>query len=370
MKPLVSVVMSVYNGEKYLEEAINSILNQTFKDFEFIIINDCSTDRTSEILQSYNDVRIKIINNENNVGLTKSLNKGLKIARGQYVARMDADDISMPERLEKQVSFMVSCSEIGVLGTNAFQIGIHNQELGPIYPNCFPLKNEAIKKELEKGLNYIIHGSVMFRKMLLTQVTGYNPLYKVSQDYDLWLRMMDLTDFENFSERLYCWRVSPDNINSSKRYLQNASAVLALECYKGQTLSEKEISRRMREASDIDTMRDQWLKKLKEMKGSVFCMQVCGQNRDLTGIIQDTNRELPRGVPFLLFDLNYYRLLGIRCRSGILKGISHLFLYHNYAIFFTKNIKDSSLIEKFFLKIINTSSLLIVDNKFNYKVTK
>ncbi|MCP8319033.1 MAG: glycosyltransferase, partial [Candidatus Methylarchaceae archaeon HK01B] len=115
--PKITILMSVYNGEKYLREAIDSILNQTFKDFEFLIINDGSTDRTVEILRSYHDSRIKIITNEKNMGLTKSLNKGLKIARSEYVARMDADDISYPRRLEVQYEYMKKNPDVGIVGS-------------------------------------------------------------------------------------------------------------------------------------------------------------------------------------------------------------------------------------------------------------
>ena len=104
--PRVTALMSVFNGDKYLSEALESILNQTFTNFEFLIINDGSNDRTEDILKSYDDVRIRIINNDNNMGLAKSLNKGLRIARGEYIARMDADDISLPTRLARQVEFL------------------------------------------------------------------------------------------------------------------------------------------------------------------------------------------------------------------------------------------------------------------------
>jgi len=116
-EPKVTVLMPVYNGEKYLNEAIDSILGQTFKDFKFLIINDGSTDGTADILKSYKDSRIKVTNNEKNIGLTKSLNKGLKMAKSEYIARMDADDISLPTRLQKQVEFMDSHPKVGVCGT-------------------------------------------------------------------------------------------------------------------------------------------------------------------------------------------------------------------------------------------------------------
>ena len=115
--PLISVLMPVYNGEKYLQEAIDSILDQTYANFEFIIINDGSTDATEQIILSYQDNRIKYIKNDQNLRLIKSLNKGIDLAEGKYIARMDADDISVPVRLEKQLEFMETNPEVGLLGS-------------------------------------------------------------------------------------------------------------------------------------------------------------------------------------------------------------------------------------------------------------
>ena len=115
--PTVTVLLSVYNGERYLRESIESILNQTFTDFEFLIINDGSTDDSRRIISSYDDPRIQLIDNEQNIGLSQSLNKGLKLARGTYIARQDADDISEPERLAKQVSYMDRNPHIALLGS-------------------------------------------------------------------------------------------------------------------------------------------------------------------------------------------------------------------------------------------------------------
>jgi len=122
MKPTVSVLMPVFNGEQFLRPAMNSILNQTFTDFEFIIVDDGSTDHSREILNSYTDSRVRLICNESNIGLTDSLNRGLEAASGNYIARMDQDDISLPERLAKQVAFMDSHPEVGVCGTWAKDI--------------------------------------------------------------------------------------------------------------------------------------------------------------------------------------------------------------------------------------------------------
>src|SRR2546423_6687976 len=122
MRPRVSVLMPVYDVAKYLREAIDSILGQTFTDFEFIIIDDASTDRSAEIINSYNDPRIRFIQNEKNVGLIATLNRGLDLAYGEYLARMDQDDVSLPERLAKQVAFMETASDVAASGTWARDI--------------------------------------------------------------------------------------------------------------------------------------------------------------------------------------------------------------------------------------------------------
>src|SRR3989337_2996755 len=123
----VSVIMSVYNGERHLRESVDSILNQTFQDFEFIIINDGSKDQSKYILESYKDERIKLIHNKN-MGLTKSLNIGISIAKGKYIARQDADDISEPERLKTQYDFMEANPGLGLIGSQ-FEVIKENGEI-------------------------------------------------------------------------------------------------------------------------------------------------------------------------------------------------------------------------------------------------
>ncbi len=140
--PLISVVMPVYNSEKYLEEAINSILNQTFTDFEFIILNDGSTDKTEDIILSYSDSRILYIKNKTNLQIVKTLNKGIELASGKYIARMDSDDISSPERFEKLIEFMENNHEIDICSTWLETFGNRKK----IWKN--PLSHEEIKATL------------------------------------------------------------------------------------------------------------------------------------------------------------------------------------------------------------------------------
>lgn len=189
--PKVTVLMSVYNGEIYLHDAIDSILNQTFTDFEFLIINDCSTDRTAEILQSYNDPRIKIINNEKNIGLTKSLNKGLKIARGEYIARQDADDVSAPDRLKKEIDFLRAHRDYAVVGTF---VKVLNEDSEVILLPVSLIEDAPIR-DFFKRSNCLTHGSTMLRKKCLLDVGFYDESIARAQDYDLWLRLSEEVSF-------------------------------------------------------------------------------------------------------------------------------------------------------------------------------
>lgn len=225
--PKISVIMSVYNGQKYLKEAIESILNQTFKDFEFLIINDGSTDKTPEILEKYKrqDRRIKIINNAKNIGLTKSLNKGINIARGEYIARMDADDISLPERLEKQINFLDSHSEIGLLGAAYFEINEKGEIIGK---KIFPVSDQELRKRLIR-FNPFFHASIMIRKKILNEVGGYNEEIKRAQDYELWFRIAKKTKIANLPEPLMKRRYTKENISVKN---ENEQIKLAIEIRK------------------------------------------------------------------------------------------------------------------------------------------
>jgi glycosyltransferase involved in cell wall biosynthesis len=199
--------MSVYNAEKYLEKAIESILTQSLYDFEFIIINDKSNDSSSDIISKFadQDQRIKYIENENNRGLTYSLNKALELAQGEYIARMDADDISTPYRLEKQFDYLQKNKEISLIGTSAYNI---NEDGEVIAERNVPLEYEEIKKSINL-INPIIHPSVMFRKKDILDIGGYNEEFKKVQDYELWFRIIaNGLKVENLSDRLLYYRVN------------------------------------------------------------------------------------------------------------------------------------------------------------------
>jgi glycosyltransferase involved in cell wall biosynthesis len=205
-KPKISVIMSVYNGEKYLGEAIESVLGQTFTDFDFIIVNDGSTDGSLEIIQSYHDERIRVMNNESNLGLTKSLNKAIKESGGEYIARQDADDISLPDRFGEQVRFLEKHQEVALLGTSVYRIDSNGKTIGKMIMLARPTM-----KDLLRG-NQFNHGSVMFRRRLLDDVDGYNDLFRYVQDYELWLRIARHHEVRNLTRILYKLRVHNQNV--------------------------------------------------------------------------------------------------------------------------------------------------------------
>lgn len=200
--PKISVVMAVYNGERYLREAIDSILNQTFKDFEFVIINDGSTDRSLEIIQSYDD-RIVLITQEN-AGLAKALNNGIAVSRSDFIARMDADDIAYPERIQKQYKFLLKNPEYIIVGSNAKFI---DMEGNFVHYSNLPIKNEEMKGKLPE--TPFIHPSVMFRKDSFYEAGQYPEYMLKAQDYVLFNRMAKYGKFANIPENLMQYRIVP-----------------------------------------------------------------------------------------------------------------------------------------------------------------
>jgi glycosyltransferase involved in cell wall biosynthesis len=202
-KPEVTVLMPVYNGEIYLKDAINSILSQSYTDFELLIIDDGSTDKSVEIIKSYKDSRIVLFLNNKNCGLAHSLNFGINNSKGKYIARMDCDDISIPTRLEKQVRFMDNNPEFGICGTWIKTIGeISN------YTNKYLENSDEIKANLLFNTSFA-HPSVMIRKSVLTENNlKYNEDHKFYyEDYGLWVELSRVTKMTNIPEVLLRYRV-------------------------------------------------------------------------------------------------------------------------------------------------------------------
>jgi len=211
MIPRVSVLMSVYNGEKYLQEAVESILNQTFHDFEFIIVDDGSLDSTPRLLAGYEarDPRVVSHRIAHNQGLSSSLNFGIHQARGEYIARMDADDVSLPERLQEQIDFMDSHSEVGVCSTGVELIGEKRIEKWQHH-----ISHDAIHARM-LFVNAIAHPTVMLRASALRKnALEYDPNVRYAQDYELWSRAITKTRFANMSHILLRYRIHSDRISA------------------------------------------------------------------------------------------------------------------------------------------------------------
>lgn len=213
--PEVSVILPVYNSEAYLKEAIDSILAQTFIDFELVIIDDGSTDSSAKIILSYNDPRIKYFKNETNKGLVFSLNRAVNEATGNYIARMDADDISLPERLEKQLAYLKK-GNAALVASRVKLIDAGGKPMPDWKEDYDHVSFRQIKNYLRIS-NCIAHPTVLGRTDLFRKY-GYRAEQKYSEDYDLWLRLVaDGCRIEKLSESLLLYRVLPNSFTRSKK---------------------------------------------------------------------------------------------------------------------------------------------------------
>lgn len=242
MPPKISVILPVYNAQSYLRESIESILTQSFEDFELIMINDGSTDDSLLIMESYTDQRIQIIN-QSNAGLPISLNRAIAIAQGQYLARQDADDISLPERFAKQVAYLDTHPQCALLGTWA-------QILVEKTPTNRSLSHPHLNGDIQLKLlffNCFVHSSVMIRKSAL-EVSGLYPEEQEKfppEDYDLWLRIAKYWEVANLPEVLLQYRELPNSISRSKLdMMQERARLMSL-------LAIKEILPELAQIDDI-----------------------------------------------------------------------------------------------------------------------
>lgn len=224
--PKVSVIMSCYNGEKFLRESIDSILGQSFFDYEFIIVDDGSTDLSGQILEDYasKDSRIVLIRNSARMGLTHSLRVAISKSRGEYIARQDADDLSCNTRLMQQISLLNKNSDLILVGTGHLVIDGDGNDL---YTPVTIQNNRDINKLLNHG-NVFAHGSVMFRRDAYERAGGYDERFRCAQDYELWLRMRHLGQLQILNAKLYKWRLIDTSVSARKKELQVAYTLLAL----------------------------------------------------------------------------------------------------------------------------------------------
>jgi glycosyltransferase involved in cell wall biosynthesis len=211
--PLVSVLLPVFNGMPFLEQAVKSILGQTFSNFEFIVVDDGSTDETYRLLQSIHDPRVIILRNRTNRGIVCCLNQALVKARGEYLARQDADDISLPRRLELQVGYLEDHPEVGVLGTSFGRI----DERGNVYERVYaPTKDWELRLNLLDSSTFL-HANVMMRRGLIEKLGGYQEGFPYAEDYELWIRVAEITKLANLPTLLYQCRYRPISISRSYR---------------------------------------------------------------------------------------------------------------------------------------------------------
>jgi len=235
INPFITILMAVNRDEGLLSDTINSVLTQTYSNFEFLIINDGTDNGVIDTVKEFDDSRIKLINIEK-YGLTKSLNHGLNICEGEYIARQDGGDISYPQRLQKQVSKMVKHPNLALLGTCIKNLTKNGEYLGD---TIFPDSMEMIINHIGFQ-NTFWHGTVMFTKKVATQLNGYREEYKMAQDYDFWLRISECYDIANLNEVLYERRVDKNSISLRTKKIQVKFAKIARNAHEARIKNEVE----------------------------------------------------------------------------------------------------------------------------------
>jgi glycosyltransferase involved in cell wall biosynthesis len=273
----ISVIMSVYNGEEYLTEAIDSVLAQSFRDFELIVINDCSTDRTGEILARYAalDARIKVHTNEVNLRLPSSLNKAISLAEGKYIARMDADDICLPDRLEKQYAFMEANSEVALSSCRFMTLKNGVISSG----GCGGKTDHESIKAMLLVTNPILHPGIIAKAEVIREL-GYDPNFTCTEDMELWSRfVMSQQRIEILSEYLMIYRLHDKQITQTTSERQRREVVAVQKRYYGALLEEMSPDMEefyingiyFRDRADVRQFCTffQWLKKTNRKQGKI-----------------------------------------------------------------------------------------------------
>lgn len=226
-QPLVSIILSVYNDEKYIDKCLESIINQSFKSFELIVINDGSTDGSLNKIQSFEDERIRLFSQKNS-GLPKSLNKAINLSRGKYIARIDADDICFKNRIESQFYYMERNPNVDILGSNAMII----DEAGKILHQKKVLSHSEDIHLSAHLFCPLIHPTYFVKKSTYKELNGYDENFQYAQDYDFILRaILQKKHIENLSSNTIFYRISSNNLNSKKAVTQMKYACIAQENY-------------------------------------------------------------------------------------------------------------------------------------------
>lgn len=240
----VSINIAVFNGERFLQECLESILHQTMRDFEIVIVDDGSNDRTPEILAEYHqkDQRIKVYTNTKNEGIAFSRNRALSESSSKYIAVMDADDIALPNRLQLQTDFLDDKQDFALVGGGAEIIDVENNVIGKIVAS----QGTGFLKWLLLFRNPFVHSSIMFRRATISSFGGYNPQYQVAQDYDLYARLSLRYHVENIPSSVVRYRVWGGGISnkSEKVLVSDVENVMChlFEYYLGEPVSSNMVS--------------------------------------------------------------------------------------------------------------------------------
>jgi glycosyltransferase involved in cell wall biosynthesis len=325
--PAVSVLLPVHNGASYLSEAVASILRQTYADFELLVVNDGSTDGTASILRNCADYRLTVIENERNLGVIPSLNRGLITARSEFVARMDADDIAFPERLRRQVDFLHGHPQVGLCGT-------WFQTFGTARPKA--VRPPTQPEDLAARLFYespLAHSSVMFRRALFVDHgLQYSLDYPHAEDYELWVRTAEFTGLANVPEVLLQYRQHGEQMSNRKTAEQNATVrkILvrqlrkihpeadAIECDKHVTIFRDWLSEKA--GIDVNYV-ETWLRLLVARNESAGCPFPRDAFRRALGIVwwrYCSVRLATRGMLSAFYASEFARALPLRNRLGII----------------------------------------------------
>lgn len=252
-RPTVSVLMAAYNEEKHIRQAVESILCQTLTDFEFIIVDDGSTDSTAHILRSYADPRIRLLSQPNS-GLVASLNRCLALATGRYLARMDANDLSYPGRLQAQVDFLEAHGDVGLLGASYVNIDDHGTAV-KLY--TYPTDDRELRQALWSDCPFC-HSLAVFRRACIDRVGGYRERIGPAEDYDLWFRISERFRLANLPRPLHQVRITATGITLSRRFEQARASLLVRHLARERQRSGCDSLERLTDA-DLEALLDRLL---------------------------------------------------------------------------------------------------------------
>lgn len=331
--PRITVLMPVYNSERFLRESIESILDQTFQDFEFLIINDGSTDHSVDIIKSYKDSRIRLVHNSKNIKLIATLNKGIRLAHGEYIVRMDADDISMPDRLEKQFEYMQNNPDIGICGTWATTIGDN-----PGLIMKLPSDPQIIKCQLLFHC-CIVHPSVIIRKgLLLKYKLKYDEEDLYAEDWALWIKSSFYFNLANIPQVLLKYRLNEGSISKkyrSEQMITENRIITKNIGYFGISINDHNVMIHDKLRRGIISLNNK-----KEIYEIIEYMNKLIEMNRLTGVCDNNSLQLFLGEM-------WYNICKARSEEGLISFFTYIkanpFIYSlknfkNVAIFFLKSL--------------------------------